>query len=160
MRTNFESVIMKIEEVVKSTTEYPLNKKTVLNIMYTQNLLAEVFNEVLKPYDLSAEQFNVLRILRGQKGKPINMGDIQERMIAKTSNTTRLVDKLLLKGLVTREVCSANRRKMEIMITEKGLEVLQQLDPQVEDHDSRFSNNLTPDELEQLNILLEKYRTL
>lgn len=151
---------MKIEEVVKSTTEYPLNKKTVLNIMYTQNLLAEVFNEVLKPHDLSAEQFNVLRILRGQKGKPINMGDIQERMIAKTSNTTRLVDKLLLKGLVTREVCSANRRKMEIMITEKGLGLLHELDPQVEAHDSHFSNNLTQDELEQLNILLEKYRTL
>lgn len=160
MHTNFASVIMKIEEVVKSTTEYPLEKKTVLNIMYTQNVLSETFNEVLKPHDLSAEQFNVLRILRGQKGNPINMGDIQERMIAKTSNTTRLVDKLLLKGLVTREVCEANRRKMEIKITEKGLEVLHKLDPQVEEHDIRFSNNLTTEELEQLNILLEKYRTL
>ncbi len=151
---------MKIEEVVKSTTEYPMQKKTVLNIMYTQNVLTEIFNEVLKPYDLSAEQFNVLRILRGQKGKPINMGDIQERMIAKTSNTTRLVDKLLLKDLVTREVCCTNRRKMEIKITEKGLDVLKALDPKVEAHDARFSANLTPDELEQLNILLEKYRSI
>lgn len=150
---------MKIEEVVKSTTEYPLQKKTVLNIMYTQNILAESFNEVLKPYDLSAEQFNVLRILRGQKGKPINMGDIQERMIAKTSNTTRLVDKLLLKDLVTREVCCTNRRKMEIMITEKGMDVLTALDPKVEAHDERFSANLTTQELEQLNFLLEKYRS-
>jgi DNA-binding MarR family transcriptional regulator len=151
---------MKIEEVVKSTTEYPIEKKTVLNIMYTQNVLAETFNEVLKPYDLSPEQFNVLRILRGQKGKPINMGDIQERMIAKTSNTTRLVDKLLLKDLVTREICSSNRRKMEILITKKGLEVLEKLDPSIVEHESRYAANLSKEELEQLNLLLEKFRTL
>ncbi len=86
---------MKIEDAIKSTSELSVEKKTMLNIMYTQNLLAESFNEVLKPFDLSPEQFNVLRILRGQKGNPANMGMIQERMIAKTSNTTRLVDKLL-----------------------------------------------------------------
>lgn len=149
---------MKIEDVIKSTTELALGKKTYLNIMYTQNLLNEEFNEILKPFDLSPEQFNVLRILRGQKGKPVNMCDIQERMIAKTSNTTRLVDKLLLKGFVTREVCSENRRKMEITITPQGLDLLKQLDPQVEQHDNRFANNLSTDELAQLNILLEKYR--
>jgi DNA-binding MarR family transcriptional regulator len=117
---------MKIEDVIKSTTVLSLGKKTNLNILYTQNLLNEEFYEILKPFDLSPEQFNVLRILRGQKGKPVNMCDIQERMVAKTSNTTRLVDKLLLKGLVTREVCSENRRKMEVGITDKGLELLKE----------------------------------
>lgn len=151
---------MKIEEVLKSTSEYPLGKKTILNIMYTQIMVSEAFNEVLKPYDLSQEQFNVLRILRGQKGKPLNMCDIGERMLARTSNTTRLVDKLLLKSLVTREVCPANRRKMEIAITEKGMEVLATLDPITDAHDTKFSQNLTQEELIQLNALLEKYRTI
>ncbi|MGV3459847.1 MAG: MarR family winged helix-turn-helix transcriptional regulator [Flavobacterium sp.] len=150
---------MKIEEILKSKTEYPLAQKTMLNLMYTQNILSEAFNEVLKPYDLSPEQYNVLRILRGQKGKPINMGDIGERMLARTSNTTRLVDKLLLKNLITREICPANRRKMEIAITEKGMELLAVLDPKAEENGNRFSQNLTTDELEQLNSLLEKYRT-
>ncbi|WP_294818268.1 MarR family transcriptional regulator [uncultured Flavobacterium sp.] len=149
---------MKIEEAIKSTTELSPSKRTILNIMYTQNVLAETFNEVLKPFDLSQEQFNVLRILRGQKGKPANMGVIQERMISKTSNTTRLVDKLLLKGLVTREICPENRRKMDITITEKGLEVLAGLDPKVYFHEEAYANNLNPGELETLNILLEKYR--
>ena len=135
-----------------------LEKKTLLNVMYTQNVISEKFNELLKPFDLSPEQFNVLRILRGQKGKPANMSMIQERMIAKTSNTTRLVDKLLLKELVLREVCPNNRRKMEITITEKGLELLLQLDPLVEAHERSFSQNLSVEELELLNELLEKFR--
>lgn len=137
----------------------PTAKKVMLNILYTQNVIGENFNETMKQYDLSTEQFNVLRILRGQKGKPANMCVIQERMIAKTSNTTRLVDKLLLKKLVTREVCEENRRKMEILITEKGLNLLEELDPLIDRHEEKFANNLTPAELDQLNILLEKYRT-
>lgn len=135
-----------------------ISKKTILNIMYTQNVLAETFNEVLKPYDLSPEQFNVLRILRGQKGKPASMCVIQERMIAKTSNTTRLVDKLLLKGLVTREICSENRRKMDISITKKGLAMLADLDPKIDAHETAYANNLDQEELETINTLLEKYR--
>ena len=150
---------MKIEDIIKSPS-MSTSKKVMMNIMYTQNVIGENFNETMKDYDLSPEQYNVLRILRGQKGKPANMCVIQERMIAKTSNTTRLVDKLLLKGLVTREVCEENRRKMEILITEKGLNLLSELDPLLNAHEEKFSINLTPAELEQLNTLLEKYRTL
>ncbi|MFY7741191.1 MAG: MarR family winged helix-turn-helix transcriptional regulator [Flavobacterium sp.] len=151
---------MKIEEIIKSNSPINVEKRTVLNIMFTQNVIADSFNEILKSFDLSVEQFNVLRILRGQKGKPANMCVIQERMIAKTSNTTRLVDKLLLKGLVNREVCEENRRKMEVTITEKGLQLLADLDPKIEAHERLFSNNLSSDELENLNNLLEKYRTI
>jgi len=150
---------MKIEEVLKSDN-LTLAKQAIMNVMYTHNVVAENTLEVMKAYDLSPEQFNVLRILRGQKGKPTNMSVIQERMIAKTSNTTRLVDKLLLKGLVKREVCPDNRRKMEITITQKGLDLLTQIDPKVEDNEARFASNLTPDEQQQLVYLLEKYRTL
>ncbi|MDN3672327.1 MarR family transcriptional regulator [Flavobacterium branchiarum] len=149
---------MTIEDVIKSTVKMDNPKKVILNIMYTQNVLQDKFNEVLKPYDLSGEQYNVLRILRGQKGNPANMCVIQDRMLAKTSNTTRLVDKLLLKDFVTRNVCPNNRRKIEVSITEKGLGVLTELDPKVVEHENVFSDNLTTEELELLNGLLEKFR--
>ncbi len=149
---------MKIEDVIKSASPLPLDKRTILNIMYTQSIISESFNEVIKPYEISPEQFNVLRILRGQKGKPANMCVIQERMVARTSNTTRLVDKLLNKGFVTREVCSENRRKMDIAITEKGLALLKELDPKIAEHEKSYSQNLSNTELEQLNALLEKFR--
>jgi DNA-binding MarR family transcriptional regulator len=100
-----------------------------------------------------------LRILRGQKGKPANMSVIQERMIAKNSNTTRLIDKLLLKEMVTRKECPDNRRKIEILITQKGLDILEELDPLVVRHENDFAKKLTPKELELLNELLEKYRS-
>lgn len=151
---------MKIEDVIKSTVTMDDAKKVILNIMYTQNVISDKFAEIMRPYDLSSEQYNVLRILRGQKGCPANMCIIQERMLAKNSNTTRLIDKLLLKDFVTREVCPENRRKIEVMITQKGLDVLNELDPFVLEHEQLFAKNLTQVELEQLNTLLEKYRTL
>ncbi len=151
---------MRIEDVIKTSIALDDSKKIILNVMFTQNILIDKFNELLKPYDLSNEQYNVLRILRGQKGKPANMSVIQERMIAKNSNTTRLIDKLLLKELVTREVCPANRRKIEVLITEKGLLLLAKLDSKVIDHEKKFSDNLSKDEQIQLIELLEKYRKL
>lgn len=149
---------MKIEEVIKSNVPMDNSKKIILNVLYTQNIITDNFNEILKPYEISGEQYNVLRILRGQKGNPANMCVIQERMLAKTSNTTRLVDKLLLKKLVTREVCHENRRKIEVSITQKGLDVLKELEPKVIAHEKLFSKNLNAEEIILLNQLLEKYR--
>lgn len=149
---------MTIENIVKSTS-LTLSKRTVLNILYTQIVIADKFSEVLKPFDLSSEQFNVLRILRGQKGVPANMSLIQERMLARTSNTTRLVDKLLLKDLVTRKVCTGNRRKIEVEITQRGIDLLTELDPKVEEHEQGFTSKLNGTELETLNTLLEKVRS-
>ena len=157
--TNYTLTTMTIEEVIKSTVKLDNAKKVILNIMYTQNVIQDHFNELIKPYDLSGEQYNVLRILRGQKGNPANMCVIQERMIAKTSNTTRLVDKLLLKDFVTRNVCPNNRRKIEVLITQKGLDVLRELDPKIDEHERTFAENISTEELELLNQLLEKYRT-
>jgi len=84
--------------------------------------------EALKPYDVSLQQFNVLRILRGQKGTPANLSTIQERMVSKMSNTTRLVDKLIRKELVVRVTCPTNRRKVDISITPAGLKLLEEID--------------------------------
>ncbi|WP_333600039.1 MarR family winged helix-turn-helix transcriptional regulator [Flavobacterium sp.] len=151
---------MKIEDIIKSTVAMDDAKKVILNIMYTQNVINDKFSELMKPYDLSGEQYNVLRILRGQKGCPANMCVIQERMLAKNSNTTRLIDKLLLKDFVTREVCPDNRRKIEVLITQKGLDVLAELDPKVNEHEQIFAANLNKEEVQQLNTLLEKYRTI
>lgn len=149
---------MKIEDVIKSTVALADDHKIILNIMYTQNVINEKFNEILKPHDISGEQYNVLRILRGQKGNPANMSMIQDRMIARTSNTTRLVDKLLLKEYVTRKVCPENRRKIEVLITQKGLDILSQLDPKLLEHNSSLAKKLNTEEQKQLNTLLEKYR--
>lgn len=149
---------MRIEEITKSNVKMDDSKRIVLNILYTNNVIGDKFLDVLKPYDLSGEQYNVLRILRGQKGNPANMCVIQERMITKNSNTTRLIDKLLLKELVTRNVCPENRRKIEIEITKKGLDVLLELDPKVKEYEENFANNLSAEEVQQLISLLEKYR--
>lgn len=149
---------MKIETILKLNADISLPKQTVLNISYTQTLIAEKLSDVLKPYDISTEQFNVLRILRGQKDKPVNMGAIQERMIAKTSNTTRLVDKLLAKGLVDRAVCENNRRKIEVTITDKGLKLLNIVDKLVDNTEDTLCANLTDLEQRQLIELLEKIR--
>lgn len=158
--TNIIRNIMKIEALIKSNLILDNPKKVIINLMYTYNVIGDKLNELLKPFELSGEQYNVLRILRGQKGKPANMCLIQERMLAKNSNTTRLIDKLLIKELVTRNVCPENRRKMEILITNKGLALLEDLDPKIEAFDRFFADHLSNEELDQLNILLEKYRQL
>ncbi|MBC7641082.1 MAG: MarR family transcriptional regulator [Flavobacterium sp.] len=151
---------MKIEDEVKSTIPINLQKKVLLNITYAKNVITDKFQEITKPFDLSGEQYNVLRILRGQKGSPANMCLIQERMISKSSNTTRLIDKLLIKQMVTRNECPENRRKIEILITSKGLDILHKLDPLIIELENKFAENLTESELNNLNNLLEKYRNL
>lgn len=151
---------MKTEDILSSARPVSLSNKTLLNILYTKNKLTERFHEILKQYDLSSEQFSVLQMLRDHKGKPVNLWAIQENMIAKTSNTSRLVDKLLLKGLVKRKICKENRRKIEVSIAPKGLRCVAELEPKIISLEENLANNLSPDELQALNLLLEKYRTM
>ncbi len=134
-------------------------RNTIIACMKSGNWVHDRIAEVLKEHDLSLQQFNVLRILRGQKGQPANLNTIQEHMIAKMSNTTRLVDKLLLKKLVARNVCEKNRRKVEIFITEKGLQLLTILDPIITTTEQKIVAIYTPEELQTLNTLLNKLRT-
>lgn len=151
---------MDIRKEVQATANMQMSKKVILNVLFAHNIIVERLNAILKPLDISAEQFNVLRILRGQKNKAINMTSIQERMIARNSNTTRLVDKLLLKNYVSRATCASNRRVIEIRILQEGLDVLELLDPLIIAHEQEFSQNLSLEELNQLNTLLEKYRNV
>ena len=148
-----------LEDILKISSELQVSKKTILNVFITNSVFKEEIQTVLKPFDLSLEQFNVLRILRGQKGQAVNLQDIQERMVYKMSNTTRLVDKLILKDYVERFTCKKNRRKVEIFITKKGLNLLQQLDALIDESEIHLTNNLSNEELIQLNKLLNKLRT-
>ena len=147
-----------LSEILKTQTDMPLSRASVINIFFSNNWIKDELLLKLKPLDLSLEQFNVLRILRGQKGKAINLQDIQERMISKMSNTTRLVDKLIKKKFVKRSICKINRRKVEIIIMDLGLEALKTLDPLIEQAEENVTKNLTQNELIQLNKLLIKLR--
>lgn len=147
-----------LEDILLTTSAIPLGKKTVLNISYTGNIIRDGISNILKPFDISIQQFNVLRILRGQKGAPTNLQDIQSRMVSKMSNTTRLVDKLILKGYVERFICEENRRKVEIFITPQGLDFLKKIDPIVDHTETEITSVLSPEELTTLNNLLTKLR--
>jgi DNA-binding MarR family transcriptional regulator len=148
---------MTIEETIL-TDNLPLSRKLTINILYTANWANEILTETLKSSDLSLQQFNVLRILRGQKGKPANLSTLNERMVTKMSNTTRLVDKLITKELVDRKQCPSNRRKIEITITPTGLSLLNSLDSAVDRAEEKITQHLNTTELELLNTMLNTLR--
>lgn len=150
---------LNIEEIIKTKVELPLQKKVLINLLYTENWIQDKINAAFKEFDISIQQYNVLRILKGQKGKPANLSTIQERMVSKMSNTTRLVDKLIKKDLSKRVICEENRRKVEITITQKGLEFLKEVDPIVDSFEKELTSNLSKNELIVLNELLNKIRS-
>lgn len=148
---------MKLEEEIQHPNFADQYMKAILNVMVTADTLGSATNAALKPYGISKEQFNVLRILRGQHPKPATVQLITARMISKSSNATRLVEKMRTKGLVERTQCTADRRKVDVIITQKGLDLLEQVDPVVRGvGDDR--RNLSEDEAKLLNILLDKMR--
>jgi len=148
---------MKLEEEIvqnKFRNEY---HKAVVNIIYTFNWITEKQTKQLKPYDITLQQFNILRILRGQHPKPATVKLIKERMLDKMSDVSRLVEKLRVKELVNRHICSHDRRNVDVFITEKGLELLSEIDPK-EKEIEEFMSNLNEKEIEQLNFYLDKLR--
>ncbi len=150
---------MDIEVILKLSNVTSLATKLVINLGYTTRLLEETISSILKEYDISVPQYNVMRILKGQKGKPASLVCIQERMVDKNSNISRLVDKLIAKELVKRRLCPTNRRTVEIEITPNGLDLLTTLDPLTEQANSENTANLSQQECIQLNDLLNKMRT-
>ncbi len=150
---------LKIEDIIKTEVELPLSRKVIVNLLYTENWLMEKISLELKDHDISIQQFNVLRILKGQKGNPANLSTIQERMVSKMSNTTRLVDKLRNKGYVKRITCKANRRKVEITITEAGQQFIDSISPLINSLELKITSSLSQEELITFNELLNKLRT-
>jgi DNA-binding MarR family transcriptional regulator len=147
----------KIEEAIKQSEFKDNFNKVVVNLLYTHSYLVTFQTTVLKPMDLSPEQYNVLRILRGQQGKPATIAAIQERMLNNMSNASRLVDKLKAKGLVKREECPLNRRKVDVVITAEGLSLLELLEPQITNMNKK-AIHLEDQEVALLNELLDKLR--
>lgn len=135
-----------------------IHNKAVINLMLTGNYVVEHLNSFLKVYDLTVQQYNILRILRGQDGLPINLYELQSHMIHKMSNTTRLVEKLRLKELLERKVCETNRRKIEIVITDKGLGLLAGIDQSLVDFEKNLVHKLSKEEIGTLLELLNKVK--
>lgn len=148
---------MNVESIIKTEKKIPLESRTIIHFMLVNNKINDSIASALKPFDVSLQQFNVLRILKGQKGKPANLSTLNERMVSKMSNTTRLVDKLLTKGYVDRITCPSNRRKVEITITEKGEQELDKMSKEMQKAEQRILNNLSRKELEHLNELFNKF---
>lgn len=149
---------MKLEDELKMEKFKSEFQRTMLNIIFTAYWLEDRSSELFKEHDISMQQYNVLRILRGQKGKPVNLFLIQDRMIHKMSNATRLVEKLRLKGYVKRATCESNRRKVEITITDKGLQLLDELEPKIKKSETDTFSSLNEKEAAQLGRLLDKLR--
>ncbi|HER41185.1 MAG TPA: MarR family transcriptional regulator [Salinimicrobium catena] len=131
-----------------------LARTAVIELIVTGTWVQDHLSEALKPYKLSIAQFNVLRILRGQKGKPASLSCVNEKMIHKMSNTTRLIDKLLKKGLVDRIICPENRRQIELTITSEGLDLLKELDLVITRTERKLMSRLEEKEIDNLIELL------
>ena len=131
-------------------------RDSILSILKTNLRINKKLNDVFKKYEISEQQFNILRILRGQRGKPSSLKTIQKRMVHLMSNTTRLVDKLILKDFVSREICKHNRRKIDIFITDKGLKFLDEINPIIDKSEELMTTNLSEEEKNILTNLLNK----
>ncbi|HRK53633.1 MAG TPA: MarR family transcriptional regulator [Cyclobacteriaceae bacterium] len=149
---------MGLEEDVKQAKFTNEHQKVMVNILYTSSWLNNRNAAYFKKFNISPEQFNVLRILRGSHPNPMRLADIAERMIEKSSNCTRLVEKLRLKELVDRQLCESNRRQVDISITTKGLKTLSDID---EEYDQWLSiqNSISKAEAIELNRILDKLRS-
>jgi DNA-binding MarR family transcriptional regulator len=148
---------MKLEDEIKQSTFKSTHQKVLINLLYTSGLVQQQEAALFKPFGVSLPQFNVLRILRGQHPKPATISLLIERMLDKTSNASRIVDKLETKGLVTRKQCPSDRRTVDVVITAKGLELLTEMD-HFEGGQGTGINNLSDTEADQLNALLDKIR--
>ncbi|WP_439554794.1 MarR family winged helix-turn-helix transcriptional regulator [Dyadobacter sp.] len=148
---------MSIETDIKQKKFRSPYQRLALNLIYTTNWLEYKQLEFFKSHDITSQQYNVLRILRGQGSTPIKVSDITERMLDRNSNTSRLVDKLLAKNLAKRSSCEKDRRAVDVLITEEGLRLLAELDPYVDEWEDRF-NIITPEEADQISALLDKVR--
>lgn len=149
---------MQLEKSLKQQKPFPSGKqKLVVNILYTQNWLSRKIDESFRGTDVTTQQYNILRILRGQHPKPATVNLLVDRMIDKMSNASRLVDRLYKKGYVDRVKNTVDRRAVDVTITSKGLDFLSVMDARM----NAMTENLfelTEAETEQLNFLMDKMR--
>ena len=133
-------------------------QKAIINLIYTFNWVSEKINRRFEPFDITQQQFNILRILRGA-GQPLSTLQIRQRMLDKMSDTSRIVDRLVKKGMVKKSVCREDRRLVDILLTDKGKKLLQSMDGLNEEMESIFKY-LSDEEAKHLNVLLDKIRMI
>lgn len=147
------------EKETRSVNEEIPWKRAVASVLHTGYWISDRLNEVIKPYGISEQQLNVLFILRKHGCGVCNLSDVQEEMLHKMSNATRLVEKLRLKGLVTRQIDEGNRRKVEITCTDKGLAFLEKVESKMKESlYGYYENKLCDEEYTRLAELLDKFR--
>ncbi|MBK7267270.1 MAG: MarR family transcriptional regulator [Ignavibacteriales bacterium] len=148
---------MRLEDEIKQKKFKNEFQKAAVNLIYTTNWLEAKFAPLMREFGLTVQQFNILRILRGQHPTPATINLLKERMLDKMSDASRLVDRLLEKGYLSRQVCGKDRRRVDILITQAGLDLLEKIDV----HEQKFYSeliNLTSEEADLLNNLLDKFR--
>lgn len=147
---------MELEKEIQTKFENDYHK-VVVNTIYTYGWINDLLKQRLSVHQITPQQFNILRILRGQYPQPATINLLKERMLDKMSDASRIVERLVQKGLVSRCISKQDRRAVDIVINEKGLELLSNLDPVITPTDI-LQNNLTETEVKQLNYLLDKLR--
>ncbi len=149
----------RLEDEIKQSKFHSESEKLLVNIIFTHNYLQAKFELMFKKFGITAQQYNILRILKGQYPKNISLIDIKNRMLDKNSDVSRIIERMRKKNLVTRKICPTNRRAVEISITQKGLDLLSQINPHLLKH-HQIVEHLSKEEIKTLNDLLDKIRTL
>jgi DNA-binding MarR family transcriptional regulator len=149
---------MSLEQDIHQETFRNEYQKAIINILFTENYLVTRMTDVFKEFDITRQQYNVLRILRGQFPEPATINLIKDRMLDKMSDSSRIVERLRAKGLVERAGGKTDKRSVEITISHKGLELLKRMQPRVNDLE-KLLHNLSVDETRDLNFLLDKIRS-
>lgn len=138
----------------KFKSEY---NKLLINVMYTHSWLNSLQGRIFKQHGITPQQYNSLRILKGQLPEAASVNLLKDRMIDKMSNVSRIIDKLKAKELVTRRTCKADRRQVDVKITQKGLDLLHAISLEMDEWEKQL-HNITEDEAHALNELLDKWR--
>jgi DNA-binding MarR family transcriptional regulator len=150
---------MSIEKDIHQHTFRSERHKAMINIMFTYGWILERIKMLLEKEDITHQQYNILRILRGSAPTPLSTLQIRERMIDKMSDTSRIVDRLIVKELVEKSTCPKDKRLVDVTITDKGQKLLKKLDAEADNMD-QIMDNLTENESETLNLLLDKIRNI
>jgi len=149
---------MKIEQEIQQKSFKSEYQKLLINLLFTHGWIMSHQKKIFEDHDITTTQFNILRILRGQHPKPISISSLKERMLDKMSDTSRLVERLRVKGFVDRQVCCGDRRKSEVRITDEGIRLLSKLD-YVDDKYKEIFSAVNVKEAKTLNNLLDKLRS-
>ena len=150
---------MSIEQDIKQKPFKTSLEKAVVNLLYTYNWLRDNSQDIYKPFGLKMQHYNILRILKGKYPKASSPGEIKEVMLDKSPDLTRLLDKLVEKGLVDRQLCPENRRKMDVTITRQGLDLLEVLTNRQNMLFNDIATRLSENKADELSNLLDKMRS-